>query len=50
VPQTGRYRIEVELRDGEAIAKGPQETDINNGDLDPGRDFEITVSGKNGSL
>ena len=43
VPQEGRYRIEVELRDGEVIAKGPGETDVNNGDLDPGRDFEITV-------
>jgi hypothetical protein len=43
VPQQGRYRIEVELRDGEVIAKGPGETDVNNGDLDPGRDFEITV-------
>ena len=46
VPQTGRYRIEVELRDGEVIAKGPSEIDINNGDLDPGRDFEITVKTK----
>jgi len=43
VPQEGRYRIEVELRDGEVIAKGPEETDVNSGDLDPGRDFEITV-------
>ena len=43
VPEQGRYRLEVELRDGEAIAKGPEETDVNNGDLDPGRDFEITV-------
>jgi hypothetical protein len=43
VPEEGRYRLEVELRDGEVIAKGPQETDVNNGDLDPGRDFEITV-------
>lgn len=43
VPMQGRYRIEVELRDGEAIAKGPEDTDINNGDLDPGRDFEITT-------
>ncbi len=43
VPETGVYRIEVELRDGEVVAKGPEETDINNGDLDPGRDFEITV-------
>ena len=43
VPETGRYRLEVELRNGEVVAKGPEETDINNGDLDPGRDFEITV-------
>lgn len=43
VPDVGRYRLEVELRDGEVIAKGPEETEINNGDLDPGRDFEITV-------
>lgn len=43
VPDVGRYRIEVELREGEVIVKGPGETDINNGDLDPGRDFEITV-------
>ena len=42
VPEPGRYRIEVELRDGEVIAKGPTETEINNGDLDSGRDFEIT--------
>jgi hypothetical protein len=46
VPQQGRYRIEVELRDGEVIAKQPGDTDINNGDLDPGRDFEITARGK----
>ena len=46
VPEQGRYRIEVELREGEAIAKGPEETDINNGDIDSGRDFEITVRGK----
>lgn len=52
VPQEGRYRLEVELRDGEVIAKGPAETDVNNGDLDPGRDFEITVraSAPKGSL
>jgi hypothetical protein len=44
VPEQGRYRIEVELREGETVAKGPQETDINNGDIDSGRDFEITVA------
>jgi hypothetical protein len=52
VPEVGRYRIEVELREGEVVAKGPGETDINNGDLDPGRDFEITAApaAKKGSL
>jgi hypothetical protein len=44
VPHEGRYRIEVELRDGEAVAKRPDDTQINNGDLDPGRDFEITAA------
>jgi hypothetical protein len=42
VPE-GRYRIEVELRDGEALAQRPDETRINNGDLDPHRDFVITA-------
>ncbi len=52
VPEVGRYRIEVELRDGEVVAKGPDVTEVNNGDLDPGRNFEITVAlaGKRGSL
>lgn len=52
VPQEGRYRIEVELRDGEVVSKGPEETVVNNGDLDPGRDFEITVApvARKGSL
>lgn len=44
VPHEGRYRIEVEVREGEAIAKRPDDTQINSGDLDPGRDFEITVA------
>ena len=42
VPQ-GTYRVEVEVREGEVIAKKPAETVINNGDLDSGRDFEITA-------
>jgi hypothetical protein len=52
VPDEGRYRLEVEVRDGETIAKGPGETDVNNGDIDPGRDFEITATAmlKRGSL
>ena len=42
VPQ-GTYRLEVELREGEAVAKHPGETRINRSDLDTRRDFVITV-------
>ncbi len=42
VPE-GTYRLEIELRAGEKLAKKPEDTQINNGDLDPGRDFTITV-------
>jgi hypothetical protein len=37
----GRYRLEVELRAGEKLAKEPGETTINQSDLDPKRDFVI---------
>jgi len=43
VPE-GTYRIDIELRPGEALAKRPDETHINNGDLDPHRDFVITAA------
>jgi hypothetical protein len=43
VPE-GTYRIDVELRPGETLAKRPDETRINNGDLDPHRDFVITAA------
>jgi hypothetical protein len=39
----GRYRLEVELRAGERLSKEPGETQINASDLDPGRNFVITV-------
>jgi len=42
VPE-GRYHIEVELRSGEALSKRPADTRINNSDLDPHRDFVVTV-------
>ena len=42
VPE-GTYRLEIELRSTEALAKRPDDTQVNNGDLDPGRDFVITV-------
>jgi len=42
VPE-GTYRLEVELRDGETLAKQPSPTRVNNSDLDPHRDFVITV-------
>jgi len=42
VPE-GTYRISIELRTGEALSKEPGETHISNGDLDPHRDFVVTV-------
>jgi hypothetical protein len=40
---TGKYRMEVELRANEALATKPDETEVNTSDLDPDRDFVITV-------
>jgi len=40
----GTYRIEIELRDGERLSKQPDETRVNNGDLDSARDFVITAT------
>ena len=42
VPE-GTYRLEVELRPGEKVAKQPDETRVNRSDLDPRRDFVITA-------
>ena len=42
VPE-GTYRIEVELRPGETLAKQPDETHVNKSDLDPRRNFVITL-------
>jgi len=42
VPE-GTYRIDIELRGGESLARRPEPTRINNGDLDSGRDFVITA-------
>ena len=43
VPE-GTYRLEVELRPGEKVAKQPAETRINRSDLDPQRDFVIAIA------
>jgi hypothetical protein len=37
----GKYRLEVELRDGERVTEQPAETEITASDLDSGRDFVI---------
>jgi len=42
VPE-GTYRFEIELRQGETLAKQPDETHVNNSDLDASRDFVITT-------
>ena len=47
VPE-GSYRIEVELRAGETVAKHPGPTRVNRSDLDPRRDFLITTKGPGG--
>ncbi len=39
----GTYRLEIELRSGETLTKQPEPTHVGNGDLDPRRDFVITV-------
>jgi hypothetical protein len=39
----GKYRVEVELRAGETLANAPAETEINVGDIDAQRNFEVTV-------
>ena len=42
VPE-GTYRLEIELRPGEAVTKQPGETRVNKSDLDPHRDFTIAL-------
>jgi|SRR5687767_11587571 hypothetical protein len=37
------YRLEVELRPGEAVTKQPAQTTLNVGDLDAQRDFVLTA-------
>ena len=37
----GRYKLEVELKEGERLIKGPAETEVNASDLDPDRSFVI---------
>jgi hypothetical protein len=37
----GRYRLEVELRGGDQLAKQPQQTSVNVGDVDEMMDFVI---------
>jgi Carboxypeptidase regulatory-like domain len=39
----GKYRLEVELRPGEALSEHPADTEINTSDLDPDRNFVVTV-------
>jgi hypothetical protein len=39
----GKYRLDVEVRAGESLDSRPDPTDVNVGDLDPDRDFVVTV-------
>jgi hypothetical protein len=40
VPE-GLYRIDLEVRAGETVVKRPDQTQVNNSDLDSARDFEV---------
>jgi hypothetical protein len=40
---TGKYRLELELRPGETLEEQPAETEVNTSDLDPHRNFTVTV-------
>ena len=40
VPE-GTYRLECELKPGEKVSKQPEQTQVNNSDLDAARDFEL---------
>jgi hypothetical protein len=40
---TGTYRLELELREGEAYDTRPEATDVGVGDIDSARDFVVTV-------
>jgi len=40
---TGKYRLELELRPGEALDEKPADTEVNTSDLDPHRNFTVTV-------
>ncbi len=46
----GTYRLELELKGSEVLAKQPAQTHVNNGDLDPGRDFVIIARAAGGSV
>jgi hypothetical protein len=41
VPE-GTYRIDLETQAGESVTKKPDQTQVNNSDLDSARDFEIS--------
>lgn len=43
VPE-GTYRLEIELRAGETLAKHPDDTHVSRSDVDSGRDFVITAN------
>lgn len=43
----GTYRLELEVRPGEALAAVPDATEVDPGDLDAGRNFVVTVAARN---
>lgn len=45
----GRYRLEVELRDGERVVEQPEPTEVNPSDVDDDRDFVVSSGGGPGA-
>jgi hypothetical protein len=43
VPE-GTYHLDVETRGSEMVGKRPADTHVRNGDLDAGRDFDVSIA------
>jgi hypothetical protein len=45
----GTYRLEVELKAGESVARAPEQVELTASDLEPDRDFVITAAPPGGT-
>jgi hypothetical protein len=42
----GTYRLDLELRPGETLATRPDDTEVDAGDLDAGRNFVVAIASR----